>query len=61
MCPAVSSGSRVRSAPRRAEAAPQSVTVSDVLEQEVVELAIGGRSISTLFFGERRFDIHRFR
>lgn len=40
---------------RRADAARYGINVSDV--QDVVEMAIGGRPISTLFDGERRFDI----
>jgi cobalt-zinc-cadmium resistance protein CzcA len=40
---------------RRADAARHGVNVSDV--QDVVEMAIGGRPISTLFDGDRRFDI----
>ncbi|MBS1877175.1 MAG: efflux RND transporter permease subunit [Acidobacteria bacterium] len=40
---------------RRDDAARYGVNVSEV--QDVVEMAIGGRAISTLFDGERRFDI----
>jgi cobalt-zinc-cadmium resistance protein CzcA len=40
---------------RRDETARYGINVADV--QDVVEMAIGGRSISTLFDGERRFDI----
>lgn len=40
---------------RRADAARHGVNVSDV--QDVVEMAIGGRPVNTLFDGDRRFDI----
>ncbi|MCX6632203.1 MAG: efflux RND transporter permease subunit, partial [Candidatus Solibacter sp.] len=40
---------------RRADAARHGVNISDV--QDVVEMAIGGRPISVLFDGERRFEI----
>jgi cobalt-zinc-cadmium resistance protein CzcA len=39
----------------RAELARYGINVRDV--QDVIELAIGGRSVSTFFEGERRFDI----
>src|SRR5262249_29850610 len=39
----------------RAQVARFGINVRDV--QDVVELAIGGRPVSTLFEGERRFDI----
>ncbi|MGE0824645.1 MAG: efflux RND transporter permease subunit [Candidatus Binatia bacterium] len=39
----------------RQEVARYGINVRDV--QDVIELAIGGRSVSTLFEGERRFDI----
>jgi cobalt-zinc-cadmium resistance protein CzcA len=39
----------------RQEAARYGINVADI--QEVVELAIGGRPVSTMFEGDRRFDI----
>ena len=39
----------------RREAARYGINVADV--QEVIELAIGGRPVSTMFAGDRRFDI----
>jgi cobalt-zinc-cadmium resistance protein CzcA len=39
----------------RQEAARHGINVADI--QEVIELAIGGRPVSTLFEGDRRFDI----
>jgi len=39
----------------RGEAARHGINVTDI--QEVIELAIGGRPVSTLFEGDRRFDI----
>ncbi|MCC6860732.1 MAG: efflux RND transporter permease subunit [Bryobacterales bacterium] len=39
----------------RQEAARHGINVADV--QEVIELAIGGRPVSTMFEGDRRFDI----
>ena len=39
----------------RGKVARYGINVRDV--QDVVELAVGGRSVSTLFEGERRFDI----
>jgi cobalt-zinc-cadmium resistance protein CzcA len=39
----------------RQEAARHGINVTDV--QEVIELAIGGRPVSTMFEGDRRFDI----
>ena len=40
---------------RREEVARYGLNVEDI--QELVELAIGGRPVSTMFEGERRFDI----
>jgi cobalt-zinc-cadmium resistance protein CzcA len=39
----------------RGEAARHGINISDV--QNVIELAIGGRPVSTMFEGDRRFDI----
>src|SRR5258706_9210247 len=39
----------------RQEVARYGINVKDV--EDVIELAIGGRSVSTMFEGERRFDI----
>jgi len=39
----------------RQSAARYGINVSDI--QEVIELAIGGRAVSTMFDGDRRFDI----
>jgi cobalt-zinc-cadmium resistance protein CzcA len=46
---------QVRIQINRQEVARHGINVGDV--QEVIELAIGGRSVSTLFDGDRRFDI----
>ena len=46
---------QVRIEINRQEAARYGINVGDV--QEVIELAIGGRPVSTLFEGDRRFDI----
>lgn len=40
---------------KRGEVARYGINVSDV--QDVIELAIGGRSVSTVFEGEKKFDI----
>ncbi|MCW5969350.1 MAG: efflux RND transporter permease subunit [Blastocatellales bacterium] len=40
---------------KREETARHGINVGDV--QDVIELAIGGRAVSTVFEGERRFDI----
>ena len=40
---------------RREEVARYALNVEDI--QELIELAIGGRPVSTMFEGERRFDI----
>jgi cobalt-zinc-cadmium resistance protein CzcA len=40
---------------RRQEAARYGIKMSDI--EEIIELAIGGRAIGTVFEGERRFDI----
>ena len=40
---------------RREEVARYGLNVEDI--QELIELAIGGRPVSTMFEGERRFDI----
>ena len=39
----------------RDEVARYGINVSDV--QDVIELAIGGRAVSRVFEGERRFDV----
>jgi heavy metal efflux system protein len=46
---------QLRVSVRREDIARYGINVADV--QDVVEMAIGGRSISRLFDGERRFDI----
>ncbi len=46
---------QVRLAVNRQEVARYGINVKDV--QDVIEMAIGGRVVSTMFEGERRFDI----
>ncbi len=46
---------QLRLAINRQEVARYGINVRDV--QDVIEMAIGGRAVSTLFEGERRFDI----
>jgi cobalt-zinc-cadmium resistance protein CzcA len=46
---------QVRIAVNREEVARHGINIADV--QEVIELAVGGRSVSTLFEDDRRFDI----
>ena len=46
---------QLRIAINRHEVARYGINVRDV--QDVIEMAIGGRAISTMFEGERRFDI----
>jgi Putative silver efflux pump len=46
---------QLRIAVNRQEVARYGINVKDV--QDVIELAIGGRAVSTMFEGERRFDI----
>ena len=47
--------SQLRIQIRREEVARYALNVEDI--QELIELAIGGRPVSTMFEGERRFDI----
>lgn len=46
---------QLRIAVKRDEVARYGINVKDV--EDVIEMAIGGRTVSTLFEGERRFDI----
>lgn len=46
---------QLRLAVNRSEVARYGINVKDV--QDVIEMAIGGRSVSTMFEGERRFDV----
>ena len=46
---------QLRLAVNRAEVARYGINVKDV--QDVIEMAIGGRAVSTMFEGERRFDV----
>ena len=46
---------QLRLAVNRSEVARYGINVKDV--QDVIEMAIGGRAVSTMFEGERRFDV----